>query len=105
MGTLEKHVRSPIRSAVKNTFCPFCKEPIAKGGPSLSRCTSGHTFLTRDGWVATHRHLKTGGIYRRLFVAKIEATLEPAVVYEAKDGTRWVRPQGEFEDGRFEELS
>ncbi|CAN1534353.1 DUF1653-like domain containing protein [Burkholderiaceae bacterium] len=48
------------------------------------------------------QHLKTGGFYRVLCLAKIEATLEDAYVYEALiNGSYWVRPQTEMEDGRF----
>ena len=48
------------------------------------------------------QHLKTGGFYRVLCFAKIEANLEDAYVYEAiKNGSYWIRPQIEMEDGRF----
>lgn len=54
-------------------------------------------------------HVKTGGVYLFIALAQIEATGEPAVVYEALDdkgtgpaGSRvWVRPLSEFTDGRF----
>lgn len=56
--------------------------------------------IPKPGDVA--KHLKTGGIYRVLCVGKIEATLEPVVVYQSqKDGEVWIRPLGEFIDGRF----
>jgi hypothetical protein len=48
------------------------------------------------------QHLKTGGFYRVLCLAKIEASLEEAYVYEALiNGSHWIRPQIEMEDGRF----
>ncbi len=48
------------------------------------------------------QHLKTGGFYRILHLAKIEATLEDAYVYEALiNQTIWIRPKLEMEDGRF----
>lgn len=53
----------------------------------------------------THRHLKTGGLYRVLLKGKIEADLTEAVAYEAQDGTVWIRPAAEFYDGRFAALS
>lgn len=48
-------------------------------------------------------HLKTGGIYKVLSSdAKIEATLERAVVYQSEtDNSVWIRPHAEFMDGRF----
>ena len=49
------------------------------------------------------RHKKTGGLYQVIGLAKIEATLEMAYVYESKQtNDYWVRPQAEMEDGRFE---
>ena len=49
------------------------------------------------------KHIKTGGFYKVLLLANIEATLEPAYVYESlQSHDFWVRPQGEMEDGRFE---
>ena len=48
------------------------------------------------------QHLKTGGLYRVICLAKIEASLEEAYVYEALiNGGYWIRPQIEMEDGRF----
>jgi hypothetical protein len=48
------------------------------------------------------KHLKTGGFYRILYEAKIEATLEDVYVYEALiNHTIWIRPVTEMEDGRF----
>jgi len=49
------------------------------------------------------KHIKTGGFYKVVMLANIEATLEPAYVYESlQSHDFWVRPQGEMEDGRFE---
>lgn len=52
----------------------------------------------------THKHVKTGGLYRVIRDQNvfIEATKTPAVLYEAADGTYWIRPKDEFYDGRFE---
>jgi len=55
------------------------------------------------GWEPTHQHRK-GGLYRVIARGKLEADLSPVVVYEAKDGTTWVRPEAEFDDGRFTDL-
>ncbi len=48
------------------------------------------------------RHVKTGGLYKIICLAKIEATLEDAYVYQAlRNMTFWIRPQAEMLDGRF----
>ena len=48
------------------------------------------------------QHLKTGGSYRIICLAKIEANLEDAYVYEALiNGSLWIHPKTEMEDGRF----
>lgn len=53
---------------------------------------------------ATHRH-KRGGLYRLIARGRIEATLEPCAIYEGVGtGLVWVRPEAEFEDGRFAPL-
>ncbi|MDP3621355.1 MAG: hypothetical protein Q8R65_05465 [Polynucleobacter sp.] len=51
------------------------------------------------------RHKKTGGFYRVVCLANIEASLEPAYVYESlQTHDYWIRPKAEMEDGRFEPL-
>ncbi len=51
------------------------------------------------------RHRK-GGEYVVIMLAYIEATREPAVVYLSRAGGQaWVRPLGEFLDGRFTEIA
>jgi len=48
------------------------------------------------------QHKKTGGFYKVIGLAKIEATLEMAYVYLShQTNDYWVRPQAEMEDGRF----
>jgi hypothetical protein len=48
------------------------------------------------------KHIKTGGFYKVVMLANIEATLEPAYVYESlQSHDFWIRPQAEMEDGRF----
>ena len=52
------------------------------------------------------RHKKTGGLYKVVLLANIEANLEAAYVYESlQTHDFWVRPQAEMEDGRFELIS
>lgn len=51
----------------------------------------------------TLRHKKTGGFYKLVVLANVEANLEPAYVYESMQSHDfWIRPQAEMEDGRFE---
>jgi hypothetical protein len=48
------------------------------------------------------QHIKTGGFYKIICLAKIEATLEDVYVYQALSNmTYWVRPMTEMLDGRF----
>ena len=52
------------------------------------------------------RHVKTGGFYKVVLLANVEATLEPAYVYESMQSHDfWIRPKTEMEDGRFELIS
>ena len=49
------------------------------------------------------RHIKTGGFYKVILLANVEANLEPAYVYESlQSNDFWIRPKAEMEDGRFE---
>lgn len=58
--------------------------------------------IERDltGWAPTHRH-KKGGLYRVLAHGTWEPDRSPVVIYDDAEGTIWVRPNSEFEDGRF----
>jgi len=52
------------------------------------------------------RHKKTGGFYKVVVLANIEASLNPAYVYESMQSHDfWIRPKAEMEDGRFELIS
>ena len=51
----------------------------------------------------THRHRKTGGLYKLLTPALLEADLSHVAVYEGEDGTVWVRPLDQFTE-RFDAL-
>lgn len=56
--------------------------------------------------LATHCHLKSGGLYRFLHRGQNEKTLEQVVIYEAAyDGRIWVRVAVEFDDGRYAPLT
>lgn len=57
------------------------------------------------------RHKKRGSIYIEIGRAKLQAAdtggmadNQPMVVYRGEDGQLWVRPEDEFEDGRFERV-
>jgi hypothetical protein len=57
-------------------------------------------------WKPTHRHVKTGGLYRVLYThALFEWDLRQAVIYDAESGAIWIRPADEFYDGRFEPVA
>ncbi len=58
----------------------------------------------RRTWQPTHRHRRTGGLYRVVAYARQESDLSALVVYDNAQGDVWVRPQVEFDDGRFESL-
>jgi len=52
------------------------------------------------------RHIKTGGFYKVVLLANVEASLKPAYVYESMQSHDfWIRPKAEMEDGRFELVS
>ena len=51
------------------------------------------------------KHTKSGGFYKILVLANMEANLNPAYVYESmQTHDFWIRPKTEMEDGRFELL-
>ena len=75
---------------------------IQEGGEALA---STVPEINEDAkWKPTHRHLKTGSLYRVVCEARIEATLDHVIVYESHYGDVWTRPKTEFYDGRFERL-
>ncbi|MDI6837830.1 MAG: hypothetical protein QMD99_19250 [Rhizobiaceae bacterium] len=57
----------------------------------------------------THRHKKRGSVYTVIAngVLQVDADLdnEKVVIYRGEDGRYWVRPEYEFNDGRFEALA
>jgi hypothetical protein len=73
-----------------------CTEPVHKW--------DRHLLLYDSRW----RHIKTGGVYRVVGLANMQAADSPLdgvrVVIYCGDQT-WVRPVTEFLDGRFELVS
>ncbi len=57
----------------------------------------------RDVWTPTHQHRK-GGLYRERMRGVLEADRSEVVIYDDAEGTVWVRPVSEFDDGRFTPL-
>ncbi|MEL6570227.1 MAG: DUF1653 domain-containing protein [Pseudomonadota bacterium] len=51
-------------------------------------------------WAATHRHRK-GGLYRLIDQGVYEPDRSLVAIYDDAEGTVWVRPWSEFQDGRF----
>ncbi|MFC0407958.1 hypothetical protein [Roseomonas elaeocarpi] len=67
----------------------------------------GTTTPPRDG--SQFRHRKRGTTYTFVGIASVQAAREIKeghclAVYRGTDGRLWVRPPGEFFDGRFERL-
>ncbi len=54
-------------------------------------------------WKPTHIH-KKGGEYMFLGEVIIESMMTAGIAYEDKVGNVWVRPAGEFYDGRFQKI-
>lgn len=95
--------------------CSSC-DTVFVGDKRASRCRqcalTAHGIPSKDDietkrparmFAPTHRHRKTGGLYKLLMTALIEADLSHAVVYEGNDGTVWVRPLDQFIE-RFDPL-
>ena len=57
--------------------------------------------MTTERWVPTHRHLKTGGLYKKLMEGLLESNISEVVIYQDGRGRVWVRSKSEFCDGRF----
>lgn len=83
---------------------------VKKTEPFLAGAIAKRLVALLDSWshenfVATHIHVKSGGRYKLLGDATLEATLARYVMYQGTDGRVWVRPWDEFYDGRFKEIT
>ena len=56
--------------------------------------------MTQSEWCPTHRHRK-GGFYRKIGEGIWEPDRSVVILYDDAQGRVWVRPESEFEDGRF----
>lgn len=97
---------------------PATIDHINRGGLMLRRRIDnvGRT----DVGAFTHRHVKTGGQYRVIAEGRLQASdlfrderpgdnvsadMMLMTIYQAEDGSWWVRPTDEFNDGRFEVIN
>jgi hypothetical protein len=64
-------------------------------------------WLNNTRW----RHIKRGSTYTIRSTATLQCSADPkhdneaVVIYQADDGSVWVRPADEFFDGRFEAIN
>lgn len=70
----------------------------------LSALRDAKLELKSASWQPTHVHIRSGGMYRELMRGELEIDLAPVVIYDNAEGRVWVRPEPEFDDGRFMEL-
>ena len=81
---------------------PFTKQTK----PNALMINVADLYALRDAfrWTPTHKHIKSGGLYRLLAPASNEADRRLMAIYENEHGELWLRPLSEFLDGRFEPL-
>jgi len=93
-----------VRSHMVRTGCNRETAEVALAGALNVWLIPDENLRLPDTPSPTHRHRK-GGLYRLIARGRIEATLEPCAVYvSVTDDLVWVRPETEFEDGRFARL-
>jgi hypothetical protein len=93
-----------VKSHMTRTGCDRETAEIALAEALNGWLVPDGEMLLSDAPPPTHRHRK-GGLYRLIARGRIEATLEPCAIYvSVTDDLVWVRPETEFEDGRFTRL-
>lgn len=96
MGDLWRDCGEIARNALTETFMPT--HTHLKRGSSYSYFGTG-TFQT-DSWVYPHRYVDMGEDEEDM----LSCDMQQVAVYLEADGTIWVRPVGEFNDGRFAKI-
>lgn len=96
MGDLWRDCGAIARNALTETFMPT--HTHLKRGSSYSYFGTG-TFQT-DSWVYPHRYVDMGENEEDM----LSCDMQQVAVYLEDDGKIWVRPVGEFNDGRFAKI-
>jgi hypothetical protein len=83
--------------------------PDVDAGNFARVCLDKARTALKEPRTPTHRHIKRGSTYTAIAVGTAQTADKitdntPVVIYRAEDGSWWVRPQDEFNDGRFEAL-
>jgi hypothetical protein len=93
-----------VLSHMSRTGCDRALAEVSLAGALSAWLIPDENLLLPETPSPTHRHRK-GGDYRLIARGRIEATLEPCAIYvSVTDDLVWVRPETEFEDGRFTRL-
>ena len=93
MGDLWSDCGETAKKALAETFIPT--HTHLKRGSSYSYFGTG-TFQT-ESWVYPHRYIDMGEKEEDM----LSCDMQQVAVYLEEDGKIWVRPVGEFTDGRF----
>lgn len=95
---LKKLREEPLRGCDVSAMASALVQEAAAQGIALA--------ITYGQKGARVRHRKTGKLYAVLCRALRESDQEPLIVYMSLDAHQmtWVRPESEFNDGRFERV-
>jgi hypothetical protein len=92
----------PHEQAIEDSMKPVEEKPMWLHPDNIKDVNPCAEIPAR--WNATHRHLKTGGLYTFLYEGIDENSMTRVVIYQDRQGVVWVRPAEQFYDGRFEVL-